>query len=140
MDAAAALTLSGISGPQPRRAPSLGLAGEAARVRGDPGLEARHAHRLEALRALAGHGRRRSELRGVLARPLHRHVAVEADDVVRREAGRAALARQALDHEGRVAADVGAALHQPARLALVSALVEPRLRILLPDELRLDVR
>merc|ERR1719163_2040129 len=109
-------------------------AGEAACIWRDGGLEAGEAHLLEALRALAGDRGRRRQLRGVRARALHRHVPVESHGVVPCLARGAALPLEPLDHEGRIAADVRAARHQSARLALVIAVVEARLGELLPDE------
>merc|ERR1719387_1822389 len=68
------------------------LARIAARAWHLAGLEARHAHRPEALDTLARRRRCQCGLHGVRIRALHRSVAVDSDHMVRREARGAALA------------------------------------------------
>merc|ERR1719272_1449288 len=116
---------------------AAGLAGIAAGVGDDAGLVARDAHRLEALHTLAAGGRARRNLGGIGAGALHGGVAVQRNGLVVSEAGGAALARLAGQHEGSSALDVSAARHGAACHTLVVTVVNAGAAASLTHELSL---
>merc|ERR1719393_387149 len=82
------------------------LAGVAARPRDKAGLIACNAHWLEALHALAAGWGACCRLGGIWAWSFHGGVAVKSDGLVISKACWAALARHALQHEGRDTLDI----------------------------------